>query len=95
LKVSLKLLIVRKPYLKGKKMIQLAKLSSKGQITIPSEIRETLHLKKGDTLAWDIKEEGSVSVRRVEPIDLDYLTAISGTLSEWNSEADEEAYHDL
>ena len=76
-------------------MIQLAKLSSKGQITIPSEIRQSLHLKTGDTLAWDIKEEGSVSVRRVEPVDLDYLTAISGTLSEWNSEVDEDAYHDL
>lgn len=76
-------------------MIQLAKLSSKGQITIPLEIRESLHLKKGDTLAWDIKEKGSVSVRRVEPVDLDYLTALSGTLSEWSSEEDEEAYHDL
>ena len=75
--------------------MQLAKLSSKGQITIPAEIRQSLHLKPGDTLAWDIKEEGSVSVRRVEPIDLDYLSAISGTLSEWNSEADEKAYHDL
>jgi len=75
--------------------MQLAKLSSKGQITIPAKIRQKLHLTPGDTLAWDIKEEGSVSVRRVEPIDLDYLSAISDTLSEWNSEADEKAYHDL
>jgi len=75
--------------------MQLAKVSSKGQITIPIEIRQSLHLKTGDTLAWDIKEEGSVSVRRVEPIDIDYISAISGTLSEWNSEADEEAYHGL
>jgi len=75
--------------------MQLAKVSSKGQITIPIEIRKNLHLKTGDTLAWDIKEGGNVSVRRVEPIDLDYLSAISGTLSEWNSGADEEAYHDL
>jgi len=75
--------------------MQLAKVSSKGQITIPIEIRKNLHLKTGDTLAWDIKEEGSVLIRRVEPMDLDYLSAISGTLSEWNSEADEEAYHDL
>jgi len=73
----------------------LAKVSSKGQITIPIEIRQSLHLKTGDTLAWDIKEEGSVLVRRVEPVDIDYISAISGTLSEWNSEADEEAYHGL
>jgi len=81
--------------LKGITTMQLAKVSSKGQITIPIEIRKNLHLKTGDTLAWEIKEGGNVSVRRVEPIDLDYLSAISGTLSEWNSETDEEAYHDL
>jgi len=81
--------------LKGIITMQLAKVSSKGQITIPIEIRKNLHLKTGDTLAWDIKEGGNVSVRRVEPIDLDYLSAISGTLSEWNSDTDEEAYHDL
>ncbi len=81
--------------MKGIITMQLAKVSSKGQITIPIEIRKNLHLKTGDTLAWDIKEGGNVSVRRVEPIDLDYLSAISGTLSEWNSETDEEAYHDL
>ena len=81
--------------MKGIITMQLAKVSSKGQITIPIEIRKNLHLKTGDTLAWEIKEGGNVSVRRVEPIDLDYLSAISGTLSEWNSGADEEAYHDL
>lgn len=81
--------------MKGIITMQLAKVSSKGQITIPIEIRKNLHLKTGDTLAWEIKEGGNVSVRRVEPIDLDYLSAISGTLSEWNSETDEEAYHDL
>lgn len=81
--------------MKGIITMRLAKVSSKGQITIPIEIRKNLHLKPGDTLAWDIKEGGNVSVRRVEPIDLDYLSAISGTLSEWNSDTDEEAYHDL
>ena len=81
--------------MKGIITMQLAKVSSKGQITIPIEIRKNLHLKPGDTLAWDIKEGGNVSVRRVEPIDLDYLSAISGTLSEWNSDTDEKAYHDL
>ena len=81
--------------MKGIITMQLAKVSSKGQITIPIEIRKNLHLKPGHTLAWDIKEGGNVSVRRVEPIDLDYLSAISGTLSEWNSDTDEEAYHDL
>ena len=76
-------------------MIYLAKLSSKGQITIPSDVRTHLQLKTGDTLAWNLEDSGKVSVRRVEPIDIDYLSALNGTLSEWNSAEDEEAYHDV
>ena len=76
-------------------MPQLAKLSSKGQITVPVEVRRAMHLESGDTLAWDIQSDGKVSVRRVEPIDVDYLSALNGTLSEWNSAKDDEAYGDL
>jgi len=75
--------------------MQLAKVSSKGQMTIPAEIRENLQLKTGDTVSWDLKLDGSVSVRKVRPLDIDYISALSGTLSEWNSVEDEEAYHDL
>ncbi|WP_138120726.1 AbrB/MazE/SpoVT family DNA-binding domain-containing protein [Bathymodiolus heckerae thiotrophic gill symbiont] len=75
--------------------MQLAKVSSKGQMTIPAEIRENLQLKTGDTVSWDLKLDGSVSVRKVRPLDIDYISALSGTLSEWNSVEDEEAYRDL
>ncbi|TXL09680.1 AbrB/MazE/SpoVT family DNA-binding domain-containing protein [Bathymodiolus platifrons methanotrophic gill symbiont] len=68
---------------------------SKGQITVPVEVRRAMHLEFGDTLAWDIQADGKISVRRVEPVDIDYLSAISGTLSEWNSAKDDEAYRDL
>lgn len=76
-------------------MPQLAKLSSKGQVTIPAEVRKALHLKPGDSLIWEIQSDGRISVRRVEPVDVDYLTALNGTLSEWNSPEDDEAYRDL
>ena len=76
-------------------MPSLAKLSSKGQVTVPAEVRKTLHLKTGDILAWEIQSNGQISVRRVEPVDVDYLGALNGTLSEWNSEEDDEAYRDL
>ena len=76
-------------------MLQLAKISSKGQVTVPVEVRKTLQLKTGDTLAWEVQEDGKISVRRVEPIDIDYISALSGTLSEWNSAEDDEAYRDL
>lgn len=35
-----------------------AKLSSKGQLTIPVDIREALGLKKGDVLSLELREEG-------------------------------------
>ncbi len=76
-------------------MFQLAKLSSKGQVTVPAEVRKTLHLKTGDTLAWETQENGKISVRRVEPVDVDYLSSLNGILSEWNSAEDDEAYRDL
>jgi len=76
-------------------MSQLAKISSKGQVTIPADVRKKLHLETGDTLAWETEADGRIWVRRIEPLDLDYLAAVSGTLSEWNSREDDEAYRDL
>ena len=76
-------------------MSQLAKISSKGQVTIPANVRKKLHLETGDTLAWETEADGRIWVRRLEPLDLDYLAAVSGTLSEWNSREDDEAYRDL
>lgn len=76
-------------------MSQLAKIGSKGQVTIPADVRKKLHLATGDTLAWETEADGRIWVRRIEPLDLDYLAAVSGTLSEWNSPEDDEAYRDL
>lgn len=76
-------------------MSQLAKISSKGQVTIPADVRKKLHLATGDTIAWETEADGRIWVRRIEPLDLDYLAAVSGTLSEWNSPEDDEAYRDL
>jgi len=74
---------------------QCAKISSKGQVTVPASIRKALKVKAGDSLAWDIENDGRITVRRLEPIDLAYLSALHGTLSEWNSAEDDEAYRDL
>jgi len=45
-------------------MTNTATLTSKGQITIPKEIREKLDLKKGDKLVL-IEKEGNVILRKV------------------------------
>jgi AbrB family looped-hinge helix DNA binding protein len=76
-------------------MTAIAKITAKGQTTIPAKIRAALGAKPGDIVAWDIEADGSVRVRRVQPLDLDYLRALEGTLGEWTSPADDEAYREL
>jgi AbrB family looped-hinge helix DNA binding protein len=71
-----------------------AKVTSKGQTTIPKEVREALGLKPGDLILWEVAE-GRAVVRRVERMDLAYLKALEETLTEWASPEDEEAYRGL
>jgi AbrB family looped-hinge helix DNA binding protein len=73
---------------------ELATLTAKGQVTIPKAIREALGLRQGDTLRWDL-EAGAVKVSPVTPLDLAYLRSLEGTLAEWSSAADDEAFADL
>lgn len=52
-------------------MPSLAKLSSKGQLTAPVEVRKALQLKTGDTLAWEVQSREQISARcRFEPVEL-------------------------
>ncbi|MGY6553049.1 MAG: AbrB/MazE/SpoVT family DNA-binding domain-containing protein [Wenzhouxiangella sp.] len=76
-------------------MQHIAKISSKGQVTIPAAIREALGAGPGDRLIWDLSADGTVLVRRVREIDVEYLSALTGTLSEWDSAEDDEAFREL
>lgn len=76
-------------------MSNVARITAKGQTTIPADIRAALQVGPGDLLAWELVDANVVQVRRVQALDLEYLRAIEGTLDEWNSPADEEAYRDL
>ena len=76
-------------------MLAIAKITSKGQTTIPQDVRIALNVSPGDLLAWDVGTDGTATVRRVRPVDMEYLRAIVGTLSEWAGAADEEAYRGL
>lgn len=52
------------PPLPAKK--QIAKITSKGQITIPAETRGLLGAKPGDRLAFERKSDGEIVVRKVD-----------------------------
>ena len=76
-------------------MPAIAKITAKGQTTVPLEIRSALQVGPGDLISWEIGADGTATVRRVQPLDLEYLRALEGTLSEWSTAEDEAAYRDL
>lgn len=76
-------------------MLAVAKITAKGQTTIPQDVRAAMHVTAGDLIAWEVGADGTATVRRVHPLDIEYLRAVEGTLSEWSGSADEEAYREL
>ncbi|MGH9416319.1 MAG: AbrB/MazE/SpoVT family DNA-binding domain-containing protein [Terriglobales bacterium] len=77
------------------RILASSRLTSKSQTTVPLAVRRRLGLKSGDAVLFEEFAGGTVCLRRAEPLDLEYLKAIEGTLSEWNAEHDEQAYGDL
>lgn len=75
--------------------IASSRLTTKGQATVPAVVRKRLHLKAGDTVIFEESGAGTVRIRKAEPLDIEFLSALENTLSEWNSENDDRAYRDL
>lgn len=76
-------------------MTVIATITAKGQTAIPQEIRAALRVGPGELIAWELVDDGSARVRRVQPPDREYLRALEDALSEWGGAADEDAYRDL
>lgn len=75
--------------------MKFSKVTTKYQATVPVDVRASLGIKAGDTLAWEVKD--GVATMRVMPRDLqgwDPLTWLS-LAEEWLSPEDEEAFRDL
>ena len=72
----------------------VSKISKKGQVTIPKVVRESLRASPGDWIEYEVQDNG-VRLRRVEPFDRAFHAALSGTMTEWASAEDEEAFRDL
>ena len=75
-------------------MQRVSKLSTKGQVTIPADLRKAIGIEPGDIVAYELQGK-SVKLKRVEPFDAAYHAAVAETLEEWNSPEDEEAFNDL
>ena len=72
----------------------LSRLTSKGQATIPAEIRKALRLKQGDSVAFAL-DKGKVTLRKAEGLDLAFLKLAEAAFEDWNSPEDEAAFRDL
>ena len=70
------------------------KLTEKYQSTIPNDVRNFLHLKKGDRVTFKI-ENDKVILDKLSYSDYEYLNSLSNILTEWSSIEDEEDYNDL
>jgi AbrB family looped-hinge helix DNA binding protein len=71
-----------------------SKVSKKGQITLPSEVRQALGARPGDLIRFGIAH-GVVTIHRVDSIERGYYDGLAGTLAEWGSIEDDHAFHDL
>lgn len=72
-----------------------SKLTSKFQTTIPKDIRDKLNLKSGDTIVFKIVDDKTIVIKKAKNFDKEYLKATQNTLSEWESDEDEQAFKHL
>ena len=48
-----------------------SKITSKGQVTVPVRVRESLGLKAGDSIAYEVHEDNAV-IRTIPKIDIEW-----------------------
>ena len=71
-----------------------SRLTSKGQATIPVEVRRALGLSEGDRVVFEVAE-GRVSIRKAEQLDRAFLALADQAFADWSSPEDEAAFRDL
>ncbi|MEA1911523.1 MAG: type II toxin-antitoxin system PrlF family antitoxin [Spirochaetota bacterium] len=69
--------------------IVTSKITTKGQVTVPKKVRETLGIKMGDSIAYEVHEDSAV-IRRIPKIDVEWAKSIENTLTEWVDGLDDE-----
>lgn len=75
--------------------METSKVTSKGQTTIPVNIRNALDIHSGDELVFEL-EGDQVILKKASIIDIEYLKAVQSSFDhEWNSQEDCEAFDDL
>lgn len=74
--------------------MEISKITSKGQVTIPHALRKAAHFEAGDKLVFELDGE-RVIVTKLKPAKGAYLGGVSLNLEEWLSDEDEKAWRNL
>ncbi len=72
----------------------VTKVTSKGQATIPSEVRALLGVKAGDSVMFSIDGD-TVTVKRAERLDAGFLRLATESFTDWNAPEADEEFRDL
>ena len=73
----------------------VSRLTAKSRTTIPKPVRNALSLRPGDRLAYDLRPDGAVRLRKASTPPQAYLSAFDRMFEEWGSPEDAEAYDGL
>ena len=74
--------------------MKFARITARGQTTIPKSVRKAAGLHEGDMVAFEV--EGDRVVLRKVSVEQDaYLRGLGETMGEWTSPEDEAAWRDL
>ena len=68
--------------------------NGKAPFAVGDDAPEALKLREGDSVVFEIDQAG-VHLRKAPSIDKAFSEALQGTLNEWESASDDEAYADL
>ncbi|TWA69414.1 AbrB family looped-hinge helix DNA binding protein [Azospirillum brasilense] len=74
--------------------MHISRLAADNRALIPQDVRDALGLKEGDPILFSVKD-GQAVIRKAPIVDTAYLKALEGSLSEWASPEDDEAFDDL
>ncbi|MEI8033319.1 MAG: AbrB/MazE/SpoVT family DNA-binding domain-containing protein [Chlorobiaceae bacterium] len=74
--------------------MRLARITAKGQTTIPISIRKAAHIHPGDTLAFEINGDHLIA-RKINVTGNEYLQGVQEALGEQSSPEDRERWNAL
>jgi AbrB family looped-hinge helix DNA binding protein len=62
------------------------RLSPKGQVSLPGEVCKALDLRVGDSVVFEIAADGTVTIRRADPLDPFFHLPLFQALEQWSQD---------